>query len=225
MVALPGKGGKDPADYAGLDVAGKVVLTNAAAVPGGRAGDPRASARRASSSTAWPRAGAPSWTCPDARQYTSFWFAGEVQPYGWGFVLSPRQGRALRASLAAANRCACRPASAAVSIPARSRWWRRSSPATPGEANEILMVSHLCHPRPGANDNASGAAALLETAATLGAADRPGRAARAAPRHPLHLGAGDDRHLRLAGRAARPRCAAGAGSPGSTWTWSARINA
>jgi hypothetical protein len=34
-------------------------------------------------------------------------------------------------------------------------------------ANEVLLVSHLCHPQPSANDNASGAAALLEAAATL----------------------------------------------------------
>jgi hypothetical protein len=46
------------------------------------------------------------------------------------------------------------------------------------------MVSHLCHPRPGANDNASGAAALLETAATLarligqGVLPAPGRGIR-----------------------------------------------
>ena len=34
---------------------------------------------------------------------------------------------------------------------------------------EILVVSHLCHPQPSANDNASGAAANLETARTLAA--------------------------------------------------------
>ncbi len=28
-------------------------------------------------------------------------------------------------------------------------------------------MSHLCHPQPGAHDNGSGAAALIETAATL----------------------------------------------------------
>ena len=56
-------------------------------------------------------------------------------------------------------------------------------PGAPG-ASEILMVSHLCHPRPGANDNASGAAALLETAATLarligqGLLPAPGRGIR-----------------------------------------------
>jgi Peptidase family M28 len=37
-------------------------------------------------------------------------------------------------------------------------------------AGEVWLTSHLCHPRPGANDNASGAAALLGVAAAL--ADR-----------------------------------------------------
>ena len=157
-------------------------------------------ARPASSSTAWPRAGARELDLPDARQYTSFWWAGEVQPFGWGFVLSPRQGRALRASLAAGK-----PVRVQASI--RSRFYPGTFevveafiPGTPG-ANEILLVSHLCHPRPGANDNASGAAALLETAATLARLIGQGDAPGAAPRHPLHLAAGDDRHLRLAGRA------------------------
>lgn len=34
-------------------------------------------------------------------------------------------------------------------------------------AGEVWLTSHLCHPRPGANDNASGAAALLGVAAAL----------------------------------------------------------
>lgn len=38
----------------------------------------------------------------------------------------------------------------------------------PGRSNdELWLTAHLCHPRPGANDNASGAAALLGVAATL----------------------------------------------------------
>jgi hypothetical protein len=34
-------------------------------------------------------------------------------------------------------------------------------------ADEVWLTSHLCHPRPGANDNASGAAGLLGVAAAL----------------------------------------------------------
>lgn len=43
-----------------------------------------------------------------------------------------------------------------------------------GARGEVWLTSHLCHPRPGANDNASGAAALLGVAAAL----IDGRAAR-----------------------------------------------
>ena len=32
---------------------------------------------------------------------------------------------------------------------------------------EVIIVAHLCHPFPGANDNASGAAGLLELARAL----------------------------------------------------------
>src|SRR5205823_5288962 len=40
---------------------------------------------------------------------------------------------------------------------------------------EVLVTAHLCHPRPGANDNASGAAAALEVARVLAELDREGR--------------------------------------------------
>jgi len=55
----------------------------------------------------------------------------------------------------------------------------------PGETDEVvLIVAHLCHPQPSANDNASGAAAALEAARTLnslirsGALPRPKRTIR-----------------------------------------------
>ena len=183
VVALPGKGGKDPADYAGVDVAGKVVLTNAAP---SRVAELAIREHGAAGILfdGMAAGGRTELDLPDARQYTSFWFAGEVQPFGWGFVLSPRQGRALRASLAAGK-----PVRVQASI--RSRFYPGTFevveafiPGTSG-ANEILMVSHLCHPRPGANDNASGAAALLETAATL--ARLIGQGELPAPRHGIRF--------------------------------------
>ena len=183
VVALPGKGGKDPADYAGVDVAGKVVLTNAApsrvaelAIRGhGAAGvlfDGMAAGGRTE------------LDLPDARQYTSFWWAGEVQPFGWGFVLSPRQGRTLRATLAVGKPVRVRASIHSRFYPGTFEVVEAFIPGTLG-ANEILMVSHLCHPRPGANDNASGAAALLETAATL--ARLIGQGELAAPRHGIRF--------------------------------------
>ncbi len=38
---------------------------------------------------------------------------------------------------------------------------------TPGTRKPILLLAHLCHPRPGANDNASGAALLAELVRVL----------------------------------------------------------
>ena len=45
----------------------------------------------------------------------------------------------------------------------------------PGSAGEIWLIAHLCHPRPGANDNASGVAALLGAAQVLINEHRAGR--------------------------------------------------
>lgn len=70
----------------------------------------------------------------------------------------------------------------------------------PGGAGEIWLTSHLCHPRPGANDNASGAAALLGVAAVL--ADRPRAHAIRFVWGPEFLGVASLLHARLA---ARPR--------------------
>ncbi|HXS66667.1 MAG TPA: M28 family peptidase [Streptosporangiaceae bacterium] len=39
----------------------------------------------------------------------------------------------------------------------------------PDDGTEVLLSAHLCHPRPGANDNASGVAALLGIGRTLAA--------------------------------------------------------
>jgi len=100
----------------------------------------------------------------DARQYTSFWWWHGAAPRLWGFVLSPRQGAALRRQLAAGP----------VQL-----WAQVESSFVDGTIEnveaviagtgegEVLLVSHLCHPRPSANDNAGGPATLLEVARTL----------------------------------------------------------
>ena len=184
VVALPGKGGKDPADYAGVDVAGKVVLTNAAP---SRVAELAIREHGAAGILfdGMAAGGRTELDLPDARQYTSFWWAGEVAAVRVGFRARAR-GRGARSGPAwpPANRCACRPASAAVSIAGTFEVVEAFIPGTPG-ANEILLVSHLCHPRPGANDNASGAAALLETAATL--ARLIGQGALPAPRRGIRF--------------------------------------
>jgi aminopeptidase YwaD len=104
----------------------------------------------------------------EARQYASFWWQpGDKQCFG--FVLSPRLGEELRRTVQAA---AGRQESVRVRALVKSRFYNGYmdvvSAAIPGETDEeILIVAHLCHPQPSANDNASGAATVLELARAL----------------------------------------------------------
>jgi len=101
---------------------------------------------------------------PDARVYASFWEAGDFDRPCFGFVLSGRQGALLRRLRAAGT--------VRLRAVVRSRFYEGAVENVEGflpgsEPEEVLLVAHLCHPRPSANDNASGAAALLEAARTL----------------------------------------------------------
>ena len=102
----------------------------------------------------------------DSLAYASFWWAGD-RPRGWGVVVSPARGAELRERLAAGERL-----DVDVSFDCEryvgefSLLTARMPGALPGE---VLVTAHLCHPQPGANDNASGAAAALEVARVLAA--------------------------------------------------------
>jgi aminopeptidase YwaD len=169
LVAL--EDGTEEEHYAGLDIAGKVVLTSSSDLKRVRA-------------LAVDRHGAigilydgmadvqPVRTridIPDARQYVSFWQSGDEAAPCFGFSLSPRLGDDLRRRLKNAR----------VGEPVRI--WARVdshfvpdghmevvSALIPGETDEeVVVVAHLCHPQPSANDNASGAGAAMEIAFTL----------------------------------------------------------
>ncbi len=101
---------------------------------------------------------------PDARQYASFWWSGDERKC-FGFVLTPREGERLRRLFKEGKRLKIR-------AQVESRSWDGKlevvSALIPGEGpEEVLILAHLCHPKPSANDNASGAAALLEAARAL----------------------------------------------------------
>lgn len=125
---------------------------------------------------------------PDALQYTSFWWTNERRR-AFGFVVSPREGERLRALCAAADHDA-----GAARPRLRARVSAREYPGAienvtcliPGEtAEEVLLVAHLCHPQPSANDNASGSGALIEVATVLGRLISEGRLPR--PRRSIRL--------------------------------------
>lgn len=99
----------------------------------------------------------------DARQYTSFWW-GPDEAKGFGFVLTPAQGARLRKLVAQGPvRLWCR-----VEASFYDGTIENLEAIIPGETDEeVLVVSHLCHPKPSTNDNATGPATMMELARTI----------------------------------------------------------
>jgi hypothetical protein len=158
-------GGAEPGDYDGVDVRDALVLSGA---PVYRVHQLAVLARGAAGILADGRRLVPpvrrAEDDPDSLAYTSFWWRGD-EPRGFGFVLTPRTGARLRERLRAGARLE-------VEVEIESRRFATTIPLVtarvPGRREgEVLVLSHLCHPRPSANDNASGVAAALETARVL----------------------------------------------------------
>jgi len=162
--------GEEWAEYEGLDLRGKVVLSRGdrnrlhylAVKKGGAVGIIFDGMKEL------PRL-RHAMDIPDALEYTSFWWYGGERKC-FGFVLSPKQGERLRALIKERQREGRSP----VKVRARvvSRFWDGElnvvSALIPGETeDEVAIVAHLCHPQWSANDNASGAATVLEVARTL----------------------------------------------------------
>jgi hypothetical protein len=110
----------------------------------------------------------------DAVQYTSFWWYDEAVT-SFGFAVSPRVGEELRAL------CKKGPVHVHARVEAELAAGEIENVEAfiPGETeDEVLLISHLCHPKPGGNDNASGPSVLLETARTLQRLIREGKIAK-----------------------------------------------
>jgi hypothetical protein len=162
--------GEEEAEYEGLELKGKVVLTKGdldrvrqlAVEKRGAVGIIFDGMRE----TPPVRARV---DVPDALQYTSFWWTGQEEKC-FGFVLSPREGERLRGLIKKRAQDGEPPVKVRARVVSRSYDGEIEvvSALIPGETSqEVVMVAHLCHPRPSANDNASGSAAVLEIARTL----------------------------------------------------------
>ncbi len=164
----PRNRGEEPEDYEGLDVAGKVVITSGQVMRVHQlAVEERGAVGIIFDGMRTMEPVSPEWSLPDAIQYTSFWWWNTSRK-GFGFALTPRQGNWLRRLVKEA------PADQPVRLYARvvSRFHdgaiENVTATIPGKTeDEIIIVSHLCHPTPCANDNASGAAAAMEVARAL----------------------------------------------------------
>ncbi len=175
-------------EYEGLDVAGKIVLA-------------RGDLHRVHDLAVRRRGAAgiifdgmtevepvrPPWALPDALQYTSFWWFGGAERKSFGFVLSPREGERLRRLIRQQREAQAGPVRVRAHVDTRfyDGTLEVVSAVIPGTSDEeIVLVGHLCHPQPSCNDNASGAAAVLEVARALqsliqaGKLERPHRTLR-----------------------------------------------
>jgi len=107
---------------------------------------------------------------PDSLQYLSFW--GERL---FGFVISPREGEKLEKELKKGKKKAYVDIESSL-FPSKIKI---VSAKIEGEKDEeIILISHLCHPKPGGNDNASGAGLSLEIARVLKKFKKPKRSIR-----------------------------------------------
>ena len=113
----------------------------------------------------------------DTLNYISFWWKHTAdEPQTFGFVLSPRAGDKLTKRCLAARKehegDPTKPEYLQATCYVDSRLYEGEIEVVEalleGETDEeVLVLAHLCHPRPSANDNASGVAASMEAVKVL----------------------------------------------------------
>jgi len=165
-VAVPANKGEEPGDYKGLDVTGKMVVTDGdvqrvhrlAVVEKGAAGliydgmfvrPPNLYEGE----------------LDDDLKYTSYWWTPTDEP-GFGFVVTPRTGRWLRKLVESSKE----PVKVHSYVDAElyDGYLDNAVATIKGETDEeVIVIAHICHPQPSANDNASGCGAAMEAARAL----------------------------------------------------------
>jgi len=105
---------------------------------------------------------------PNMIRYTAIWPTWEEKDKtGFGFNLSKSQGWDLKKALEEGTKIVLR---AKVEAEYHDGPIEVLSAAFPGSVDpekEIMIIGHLCHPKPSANDNASGSGGMLEMARAL----------------------------------------------------------
>jgi hypothetical protein len=99
----------------------------------------------------------------DIVPYNALWpTADEIKKCGFGFSISRRTAEYLKTFLAQGKKVVLKAEVKAKSFPSKLDVVTAEIPGQTGK--EILFIAHLCHPRPGANDNGSGSGLLIELA-------------------------------------------------------------
>jgi len=164
--------GTSEQDYAGKEVKGKIVLAGGGLMDVHRqAVDGRGAAGvlsyQQNQTTGW------------SGDYADNVRWGHLSPYNlkntFAFMISLRQAREYQSRLARGEKSRLHAVVKARMKPGYLEVVSAIIPGTDPAAGEIVFTCHLCHQLPGANDNASGAAAILEDARLLVALIQQGK--------------------------------------------------
>ena len=175
-----GKGTSDE-DYSGKDVEGRFVLaTGRAKAVQNEAVVKRGAIGVITDSLTYEFPGVrESKDVPDAHAYQGLWpDAEDAKKIKFGFSLSRRQGNDLRRHLTGGVKVRLHATVDADIFPGKYSIVAASIRGASRPDEEIFISAHLCHPGPGANDNASGSGLLLEIARTITALVESGRMKR-----------------------------------------------
>jgi len=114
---------------------------------------------------------------------------GHLSPYEtknrFAFMLSKRQSEELRSTLRGGQTVRLHARVKARMVPATYDVVSATLPGMDAAAGEVVLTAHLCHQSAGANDNASGSAAILEVGRALRAA--VARGTLSPPRHTVRF--------------------------------------
>lgn len=150
--------------YKGKDVRGKIVLST------GASGEVMREACQKRGAV-----GVVSYFASDVRpgypemiRYTAFWPRWEERDrLGFGFNFSKNQGAALKRMLDEGGKVLLKADVETEFFETKIETLSASLWGTAEPEKEVMIVGHLCHPSPSANDNASGSAGMLEIARAL----------------------------------------------------------
>jgi hypothetical protein len=150
--------------YEGKDVKGKIVLATAYTGTVMR----EAVIKRGA-------LGVVTWYAPETRpgypnmiRYTAIWPTWEEKDrVGFGFNVSKLQGWNLKRALDEGKKVMLRAKVDAEYYDGQVEVLSAAFPGSVEPEKEIMIIGHLCHPRPSANDNASGSGGMLEMARAL----------------------------------------------------------
>ncbi len=150
--------------YAGKDVRGKVVLATAYT---GSVMREAVLKRGALGVVTWyPPEVRPGY--PNMIRYTAIWPTWEEKDLiGFGFNVSKQQGWMLKKALEEGKKVVLKAKVDAEYFDGKIETLTAAFPGSVEPDREVLIIGHLCHPTPSANDNASGSGAMLEMARAL----------------------------------------------------------